>query len=258
LYAELIAPVRESLTASHLIVAPHSFLHHLPFHALLEGDRYLIDDFSVSYAPSASVYALCAARTETNRSGGSLVFGVPDKGTPYVLEEVHAVAARLPKARLFLGEEATDEVFRTEAPDARYLHVATHGVFRRDNPLFSSIRLGNSHLSLFDLYQLRLSAEMVTLSGCSTGLHAIEGGDELVGLVRGLLCGGAQSAVVSLWDVNDSTTACLMGAFYGEIRKGVNKAEALRSAMLSLRQYQPHPYHWAPFVLVGKDRQHET
>lgn len=256
LYNELIAPVRECLNAAHLIIAPHSFLHHLPFHALLDGDRYLIDDYSISYAPSAGVYALCAARPEAGPGGGSLVFGVPDAGTPYVLEEVRAVAARLPDARVFLGEEATGDVFRSEAPNSRYLHVATHGVFRRDNPLFSSIRLGNSHLSLFDLYQMRLSAEMVTLSGCSTGLHAIEGGDELLGLVRGLLCAGARSAVVSLWDVNDSTTACLMGALYAGIRQGLNKAEALRSAMRGLREYQPHPYHWAPFVLVGKQGPH--
>jgi CHAT domain-containing protein/tetratricopeptide (TPR) repeat protein len=253
LHEELIAPVRELLKASHLIVAPHSFLHHLPFHALLDGNRYLIDDFSISYAPSASVHALCAERPKTT-ARASLVFGVPDEGTPYVLEEVQSVAAQLPNARLLLGEEATAEMFRSKAPAARYLHVATHGVFRRDNPLFSSIRLGNSHLSLFDLYQLRLSAEMVTLSGCSTGLHSIEGGDELIGLVRGFLCAGAHSAVVSLWDVNDSTTACLMGAFYGEIRKGLNKAEALRSAMRSLRNDHPHPYHWAPFVVVGKHR----
>jgi CHAT domain-containing protein len=105
---------------------------------------------------------------------------------------------------------------------------------------------------VLDLYQLRLSAELVTLSGCSTGLDAIEGGDEHVGLVRGLLSSGAQCAIVSLWDVNDSTTACLMGAFYSEVRAGHNKAEALRRAMRSLREYQPHAYLWAPFVVVGK------
>jgi tetratricopeptide (TPR) repeat protein len=252
LYTELIGPLRASLHCRHLIVAPHSFLHHLPFHALLDGDRYLIDDYSISYAPSASVFALCASRSTASALGAPLVFGVPDDGTPFVLEEARTVVERLPGARLFLGEEATGEVFRQLAPDASYIHVATHGVFRRDNPLFSSLRLGNSHLSLFDLYRMRLSAELVTLSGCSTGLHAIEGGDELVGLVRGLLSGGARSAVVSLWDVNDSSTACLMGAFYNEMRRWPNRAEALRQAMLSLREYQPHPYFWAPFLVVGK------
>src|SRR5207245_2941039 len=85
--------------------------------------------------------------------------------------------------------------------------------------MFSSIRLSDSLLSLFDLYQLRLPAELVTLSGCGTGLNVVVGGDELLGLVRGLLYAGALSVLVTLWDVNDQSTAEFMKWFYQHLHK---------------------------------------
>ena len=73
----LIAPIRDRLQAAHLVVIPHDVLHALPFHALFDGARYLIDDFTISYAPSASVHRLCWAKPAAPQ-GGSLVMGVPD------------------------------------------------------------------------------------------------------------------------------------------------------------------------------------
>lgn len=118
--------------------------------------------------------------------------------------------------------------------------------------MFSAIRLGDSSLSLFDLYQLRLPVELITLSGCSTGLNVVVAGDELIGLARGLLHAGAQSLVLSLWDVHDKSTAEFMTAFYGFLRQGKSKAEALQASMLKLKATYPHCYQWAPFILVGK------
>ena len=118
--------------------------------------------------------------------------------------------------------------------------------------MFSAIRLGDSFLSLFDLYQLRLPVELITLSGCSTGLNVVSAGDELIGLARGLLHAGAQSLILSLWDVHDKSTAEYMSVFYRLLREGKSKAAALRAAMLALRSSYPHPYQWAPFILVGK------
>jgi CHAT domain-containing protein len=120
-----------------------------------------------------------------------------------------------------------------------------------DNPMFSAIQLGDGPVSVFDLYDLRISAELVTLSGCGTGLNALIGGDELLGLVRGWLYAGAQSVLVSLWDVHDRSTAQLMADFYEGLRTTDNRAVALRGAMLAARDRDPHPYYWAPFVLIG-------
>ncbi len=135
--------------------------------------------------------------------------------------------------------------------EARLIHIASHASFRPDNPMFSSIQLHDSSLNFFDIYNLRMSASLVTLSGCGTGLSSVVAGDELLGLVRGFLYAGATSVVVSLWDVNDRTTADLMKWFYGNLAKGESKSSSLRLAMLRLREEHPHPYYWAPFLLMG-------
>jgi len=118
--------------------------------------------------------------------------------------------------------------------------------------MFSTIRLGDSFLTLFDLYQLKLPVELITLSGCSTGVNVVAGGDELIGLARGLLHAGAQSLILSLWDVHDRSTAEFMNVFYTLVQQGKTRAAALRTAMLDLRSRYPHCYQWAPFILVGK------
>jgi len=251
MYRSLIAPVRKRLEAEHLIIVPHGPLHYLPFHALEHDGRSLIDDFSISYAPSAAVYQLCGSKPSV-ASGGSLVLGIPDPQAPFIRDEAESVASVLPNPQLFMGDVATEEVLKRHASDSRYVHIATHGLFRQDNPMFSSIRLGQSELNLFDIYDLQLSAELVTLSGCGTGLNVVVGGDELLGLVRGLLYAGAQSVVVTLWDVNDESTAEFMKVFYQNLWSAPNKAVALRLAMAALRENHSHPYHWAPFLLIGK------
>jgi len=256
LHAELFAPIRDLIQGGHVIVVPHDFLHYVPFHALHDGHRFVIEDLVVSYAPSASVHHLCATKRPAYHEE-SLILGVPDPATPFILDEVRAVAATLPRARMLLGEEATEENLRRYGPKSRFVHIATHGLFRYDNPMFSSLQLGDSRLSLFDIYQLELRAELVTLSGCGTGLNVVEGGDELMGLVRGLLYAGAQAALVTLWDVSDQSTAEFMKRFYRRLQAGTGKAVAVREAMLDLRRDYPHPYYWAPFVLVGQTEKND-
>ena len=251
LYRELIAPIAPLLNCRHLVIVQHGPLHYVPFHALHDGESYLIDRYSVSYAPSASVYALCQTK-QASTTGGPLILGVPDAQTPSIQTEVEALSSILPDAKLFLGEQATEEVLRTHGLSSRIVHIATHGYFRQDNPMFSSIRLGNSHLSLYDIYHLQLPAELVVLSGCATGLNVVTPGDELIGLVRGLLQAGAQSLVLSLWDVHDESTKDFMIAFYSRLQQGQRMADAMQGAMLEVRKRYPHPYHWAPFSLIGK------
>ena len=247
----MIAPIASHLGGRPSHLAPHGFLHYLPFHALFDGERWLGDRFSISYTPSASVYYLCSTKNAP-LSERALILGVPDPSAPYILDEVKAVSSVLSRAEVFTGAEATLEVLREKGARCRFIHIATHGWFRQDNPMFSSISLGNSQLSLFDLYQLDLPAELVTLSGCGTGLNVVVGGDELLGLVRGLLYAGAQGVLVTLWDVNDQSTAEFMKLFYEHLKTNPNKAQAVQHATAEIRKKYPHPYYWAPFVLVGK------
>lgn len=251
LYRELMAPLRKSISASHLIIVPHGLLHSVPFHALFDGETYLIDHFSISYAPSASVYALCE-QDKKAAAHGALILGVPDERAPLIEDEVRSVAKTLPNSRLVIGAEPAGSALRAEGPNYRLIHIATHGNFRQDNPMFSGIRLGRSYLNLYDLYQLQLHADLVTLSGCATGLHVIATGDELLGLTRGLLYAGARSLLLTLWDVHDRSTADFMTSFYGRIGRQQDRAIAFQQATQELRERYPHPYHWAPFTLTGK------
>ncbi len=252
LYQALITPLAHLLEAGQqLIVAPHGFLHYVPFHALYDGHDHLIDHHSISYTPSASVFQL-AARKSAAANQRSLVLGIADQQTPHILDEARAVASSLPHSTLLLGSEASSSALRQLGPGSRFVHIATHGLYRRDNPMFSAIQLGDGRLSLFDLYDLQLDAELVALSGCGTGLNTVLSGEELVGLTRGLLYAGAQSALVTLWDVHDASTADFMRRFYRHLGSGNERAAALRQAMLETREHQQHPYYWAPFALVGK------
>jgi CHAT domain-containing protein len=256
LYTELIAPLGPHLKAKHLIFVPHGPLHFLPFHALRNGDSYLSDTHTISYAPSATVFALCQAKTPSDMSA-SLVMGIPDQRAPQILAEVQSIAAILPKAELLLGTQATADTLRIKGSQSALLHIATHGTYRQDNPMFSGIRLGDGYLNLYDLYQMRLSARHVTLSGCATGMNFVAAGDELLGLERGLFCAGAASLLLSLWDVHDRSTAELMQAFYKAYIESGDMASSLQSAMKQIRQQNPHPYFWAPFVLVGQIARHK-
>jgi CHAT domain-containing protein/tetratricopeptide (TPR) repeat protein len=251
LYGELIAPLRRFCEGKHLIIVPHGPLHFLPFHALQNGEEYLCDAFTISYAPSATVFSLCQEKS-ASESMGTLVLGIADERAPLILEEVRSVAALLPQSSLHVGDQATSSLLREKGPQSGLLHIATHGVYRQDNPMFSGIRLGDGYLNLYDLYQMRLNAKLVTLSGCATGMNFVAAGDELLGLQRGLFCAGATTLLLSLWDVHDQSTSQLMQHFYREYMRTGNMASALQHSMQKLRQHNPHPYYWAPFVLVGK------
>ena len=251
LHEEIFAPVRAQLNARHLIIVPHGMLHYLPFHALLDDSGYLIDSFTISYAPSASVFVHCQEKV-MHAAGGSLVMGIPDARAPLILDEVRAVAKIVPDAELLLGGQANQTALREKGARSRLIHIATHGKFRQDNPMFSGIRLGDAYLNLYDLYQLKFDAELVTLSGCATGMNVVTSGDELLGLIRGLLYAGAHSLLLTLWDVHDQSAADFMASFYRRFQSGEEKAAALRGAMIELRERYAHPYHWAPFTLIGK------
>lgn len=250
LYMELVAPIRSKLRGKHVIMVPHEMLHQVPFHALFDGSQYLMDSFTISYAPSASIYVQCRQK-KANATGPSLLLGVSDQRMPSIDQELKSIANILPDANLFVGRRATEQVLKEKGPKSRFIHIAAHGVFRTDKPVFSGLRLGNSFLTLYDLYRLKLPVEQITLSGCSTGLSAVAAGDELIGLMRGLLSAGARTLLLTLWDVNDKATAEFMAAFYKRFLSYRDRALALQEAMRELRDSYPHPYYWAPFVLVG-------
>jgi CHAT domain-containing protein len=252
LHRALIAPVRRHLTTQRIIVVPHGTLHGVPFHALADGDGWLCERFDISYVPSAAVYAFCRDR-EDRADGPPTVLAVPDEAAPLIEEEARSVASTLANGTVcVVGDGVTPARVREAAAESRVLHIATHAMFRHDHPMLSCIRLaGGDWLNLYDVYDLEIGAELVVLSACETGVARVTQGDEVMGLMRGFLYAGAPRLLTSQWRVADAATAAFMEVFYGARRDGKSYGAALRTAMSAVRREHPHPYHWAPFFLVG-------
>jgi CHAT domain-containing protein len=251
LHRQLILPIQDKIRLRSLIIVPHQLLHYLPFHALHDGEKYLVDTHDIARAPSVSVLKICREK-KIQRTEQDLVLAVADEMTPYIHEEVQALRALLPKGLFFVGTEAREDKLRRYGQTAGKLHIAAHGIFRADNPMFSSIKLGDTWLNLFDIFNLQLGAELTVLSACETGMSAVWEGDELLGLARGFLYAGTPSLLVSLWTVNDRSTAQLMRHFYEALQRGLTKARALQEAVVAVKADFPHPYYWAPFILMGR------
>ncbi len=253
LYRLLFAPL-ESLVAdeTHLAILPFGLLHHIPFHALFDGQRYLLERLEISYAPSATVLAACYRRP-ADHTGKTIIIGAPDEGIPEVTSEVRAIADLYPAAEVYLDAGATLTALLTQTAGCSRLHLACHGVFRADNPMFSALKLTDGWLTAAQAIQLPLMNACVVLSACETGVSQALQGDELLGLLRAFLGAGAATVVVSLWLVHDQTTAQLMTRLHhGLQREGLTPAAALRQAQLALKATHPHPYYWAPFLAVGR------
>ena len=252
LFKETVDPTSDRTVASpKLVIVPHGLLHRVPFHALSDGGSYLLERFEISYAPSAKVYSLCQNRIPRGFDK-ALVLGVADPSIPAVAEETQAVVKHLPAAELLTDQQATVEALRLKVPGCGLLHLACHGMFRVDNPMFSSLKVGDGWLAASDVIRLDLAGALVTLSACESGRNEVFAGDELIGLTRAFLGAGATTLVASLWLVQDETTAELMENWYKHLSDGVGRATALRNAQLALKDKYPHPYYWAPFVLIGQ------
>jgi len=190
-----------------------------------------------------------------------LAVGNPDLGghgndLPFAEKEVRAISRYFPDTRSLIGDAATEASVRSGIERYRRVHFACHGEFNAQSPMFSRLRLteGDGHdgnLEVNEIFDLRLRAELVTLSACQTGLSAIQGGDELIGLNRAFLYAGTPSLVSSLWRVSDVATAVMIKRFYRYRSAGASKAEALRKAQAVVKRYYPHPAYWAAFNLVG-------
>lgn len=189
---------------------------------------------------------------------------------PFTRREAQMVSSLVPANQQTkrLDFQANREfVFSAKLSEYRFIHFATHGFINTQNPELSGIVLSlfdetgaeqDGFLRVGDIYNLRLNAEMVVLSGCRTGLGREIKGEGLIGLTRGFMYAGARRVAVSLWDVNDEATSVLMANFYGEMLgdKKLVPASALRQSQISMIRDKKwsNPYYWASFTLQGETR----
>jgi len=260
----VVAPVARALPAGidRLLIVPTQALNYVPFQALLLPDgRALVEQFTITYLPSASTLQFLKAGHK--KASGDLFLGAlgnisvdgwaPLPGTlteTAGIQKIFPGATRVAEAR-FTHDEAVKALTTHEE-----VHFATHGLFDEAAPLFSALLTGPapgepSRVSLYELMDLKLKARLVVLSACETNRGKLMGGDEVTGLTRTILLAGAEAVVSSLWKVSDESTALLMQGFYRRLHAGQSPSSALREAALEVRKQFPHPFYWAPFVETG-------
>jgi len=280
LYDLVLAPaVREVGRADRVLLIPDGALHFLPFDVLLDGDdEYPLAGRRLSYGPSATTLAVLAGYSSDQRATRDLLivadpaFGEAEATAglaplPQTRAEAEAIAANFDSAgvTLLLGEDARAETLRAPGylSDYRILHFATHALVDERRPERSAIALArprdereDGFLRADEIYPLDIRAELVVLSACETGLGKQVRGEGVLGLPRAFFYAGSPRVVVSLWSVSDRSTAVLMSAFYRHLEQhGQSPAEALARAKVELRSKPEfaHPFHWAPFELMGPD-----
>ena len=246
-------------------MVPHAELHYLPFAALIEDtgrDRFLIQRYELLEAPSASVWLALEAKRNTAPTR-LLAFAPLEDALPGSRREVESIVRRAgPSALAVMGAAATEDLFRQQAPSGRVLHLATFGILNKHNPLFSYVELasGGGHdgrLEVHEIFGLSLTADLVVLSACQTGVGSgsladVPAGDDWVGLTRAFLQAGARRVVATLWSVEDWSTASFMERFYSEYSSGGDPVHALALAQRAAlaAPATSHPFAWAGFIIV--------
>jgi CHAT domain-containing protein/Tfp pilus assembly protein PilF len=259
----------------HLYVVPHGVLNYLPFALLpVRGGHdatgtapLLIDRFTLAQLPAAAVLL----NEGPVRSGPASMLAVAPARSRlrFAPEEARSIDALFkPHSRLLVGDSATESQFKKLAGGYRVLHLATHGSFNKLNPLLSGLELeaddiDDGLLQVHEVLDLRLSADLVTLSACDTALGSgyfaeVPAGDEFVGMTRAFLSAGSESVLATLWEVDDQASIRLMQRFYERLNSTADRgdvADALAGAQRELHASRAlrHPYYWAPFVIVGTE-----
>ncbi|MBD2358063.1 tetratricopeptide repeat protein [Tolypothrix sp. FACHB-123] len=279
LHELLIKPIADSLPKNpndRVIFIPQGSLFLVPFPALQDADnKYLIEKHTILTAPSIQVLDLTRKQKLKNGqakigTGEALVVGNPTmpsvalkvgekpiKLPPLLGAEREATAiAPLLKTKPITGNQATETAIAQKMPQARYIHLATHGLLDDNRGLGSAIALTPSAkddglLTAEEILDMKINADLVVLSACDTGRGRITG-DGVIGLSRSLISAGVPSVMVSLWAVDDGSTAFLMTEFYQNLQQGLDKATALRKAMLTAKDKYTNPLHWSAFTLIGE------
>lgn len=265
LHRLLIAPVaRELQGADHLIVVPDRQLHTLPFAALFDvaRNRYLIDEFAISVAPSA---ASVLGRSGENLREPVLIVGDPheegEQPLPAAIQEADAVAAIYESSTLLTGEQATRARFIAAAQKSRMIHYAGHaedtaaeavGVLH----LAADRSMSSGDLDATAIAALRLhGAPLVVLAACGTIRGETEHVEGMPSIARAFLAAGASSVVGTLWEIDDDIAAALFERMHQELHKGTNPSSALRTAQVALAHSSDvrlsNPASWAPVELLG-------
>ena len=256
----LISPINDVLNKlpknSKIIFVPHGLLHLVPLHALFYRNEPIIQNYPISYLPNASMlqfdknierhidFPTCSIFSSLSTKVSS--------GQKDPIEKENEDIIKLFDNRARFYPEVTKQKV-VDNLDGNILHFSCHGLFDEKDPLSSCLMLSDGNLTARDIFRLRISADLVTLSSCETGINTTKFGDELIGLSRAILYSGAKCTLLSLWEIPTESTQKLMVQFYTNIKNRQNFAVALQNAQISIMNIPgyEHPYFWSGFVLIG-------
>jgi CHAT domain-containing protein/Tfp pilus assembly protein PilF len=284
----LLGPAAAELQArTNLVIVPDGPLWDLPFQALEPAPRhYVIEAHALSFAPSLTALREMSKRSrvsagEAGAPGTLLALGNPalSSQTASEIKEVFMDAnlAPLPGAetqvkelariygsahsKIYTGAEATEDRLKSEAPGARVVHIAAHGIVNNTSPMYSQLVLSRGPgsdddgvLEAWEIMNMDLKADLVVLAACDTARGRFGAGEGMIGLSWAFFIAGCPTTVVSQWSVESESTSRLMVEFHRNLKSGLTRAEALRRAELKLLKGEPgyrDPFYWAPFVVIG-------
>jgi CHAT domain-containing protein len=295
LYNTLIAPIETEINGYEtLYIIPHRSLHFLPFQALIDKTgKYLVEKFNVSYAPSSSVLKYCSLKKcDLNDDFLGMALGDISIGNfsplPGTKAELKQIVQLYPEATAKYENETSETYFKTEVKNHNIIHLATHGFLDSRRPMNSYLLMpsddkNDGQLTVNEIFDLNLKSKFVVLSACETGLGELSKGDELIGLSRAFIYAGTPAIIVSLWPVEDASTALLMTRLYQYYSVGYTLQHALTLAQRDLinnsfeasitrgartvsvawdkalryeiesgnKSKGKNPFFWAPFILIG-------
>lgn len=260
LFRQLDALIRPLATLTQpeelLVLSPSGPLSALPLHILEIENTPLLVRNPVVYCSSLSVLRHCLARRYRPEKFTAAVFGDPNANLDKAAALVTHLAA-LFQTQPLLKEAVTRAAFTTSLEGNDIVHFQGHAEHNPMNPLRSCLHFSDGELAVQDIFDLNgLQASLTTLAACESAVNTIAAGDEPLGLIPAFLYAGANTVLATLWKVNQDAAAQIMEGFYTALLPNegvVNKAQALRSAMLALREKPgfDSPYYWASFVLYG-------
>jgi len=274
LYLDLIAPLESSFGGKELFIIPDGPLYALNFEALTkeETGNYLIEDYTISYLLSATTSLLYRNLSGNGRNGGVLAMapgfehnenqtGSGEKfiRQPFAMETAEVIG-NLFSGQSLLAAQATEDRFKQEAAQHRIIHLGTHTEINTTSPMLSRLILARSenedgYLHAYEIYNLPLRAELAVLTACETGVGKESSSEGVLSMAHGFAYAGCPSLVMSLWEIDEKTSAQIIETFYENLAEGMAKNEALRQAKLTYLKTAngelKNPYYWSGLVLFG-------
>ena len=293
-YNILIEPCLSYTDKKSFTIVPDGAITYIPFEGLITKVTdpeyvnymdlpYMIRDYSIGYSHSSTL--LFSERYQSKSPENKVLAFAPqylnpldridtlqyrqfDEDTEFLfplvgtIKEVQSINETVP-SKVYINERATEANFKKNASDYRVLHLAMHTIMRDDNPLYSLLAFTNvsedsvedNRLYAYEIYNLKLNAQMAVLSACSSGFGEMKKGEGMMSLARGFIYAGCPSIVMTLWQVADKSSSDLMTSFYKYLKRGKSKQEAMRLAKIDYLKkaddLTSNPYFWSGFVVLG-------